>query len=206
MNVLIASLNKQVLKHLDDILEGACLKCGDATRLDEAIAKATKDSAIVCLDITSLGDDAIELVELYLKEHNGLKILALSSTPNLTEGTRLLELGVRGYVNSRLYDTHLKDAIRTIEEGNVWLYPDFIYSMVKVVSSKSNTQKSHTLDELTPKEKEIAILVLDGLSNKDIATSMNVSERTIKAHLSSIYNKFNVKDRIGFVLAMESKS
>lgn len=205
MSILLVSLNKQVLKHLLQILNNDADICGDMTELDSKIKIAADKNSIVCLDVSNCGDDVILSVKDFLSTYPNLKILALSSQPNITEGTQLLELGVRGYVNSRLYETHLIDAIKTIKDGSVWIYPDFIYSMVKIVSNKSNLKKSG-LDLLTSREKEVAKLALDGLSNKEIAMATGISERTVKAHLSNVYTKFNVKDRIGFVLAVEGKA
>ncbi|BCX79008.1 response regulator transcription factor [Campylobacter sp. 19-13652] len=204
MQILLVSTKKQILKHLNEILNNQAQECRDMSMLELAIFKAAKDNSIICMDVSSMGDDAIDTIEHYLAQYPTLRILALSQNPNLMEGSKLLEVGVKGYVNSRLYDTHLKDAIKAISDGNVWVYPEFIYSMVKMVSKKTNPQKTN-LDILTPKEKDVANLVLDGLSNKQIAQTTGVSERTVKAHISSIYSKFNVKDRIGFVIAMEDK-
>lgn len=205
MQILLISTKKQILKHLNEILDNQAKECKDMSMLDLAILKAAKDNAIVCMDVSNIGNEAVDIVRHYLNQYPSLRILALSQNPNLMEGSKLLEVGVKGYVNSRLYDIHLKDAIKTIYDGNVWVYPEFIYSMVKMVSKNTNSQKA-SLDILTPKEQDVAKLVLDGLSNKQIAQITGVSERTVKAHISSIYSKFNVKDRIGFVIAMEDKA
>lgn len=205
MQVLLVSTKKQILKHLNEILNNQAQECKDLDMLDVAISKAAKNNFIVCMDVSNMGDDALDTIQHYISEYPNLRILALSQNPNLMQGSRLLEIGVKGYVNSRLYDTHLKDAIKTIADGNVWVYPEFIYSMVKIVSKKTNQQTAN-LDILTPKEQDVAKLVLDGLSNKQIAETTGVSERTVKAHISNIYSKFNVKDRIGFVIAMEDKA
>lgn len=203
MKVLLASTNRSILRHLNAILDGGARLCYDMLFLDKEIESAANTNTIVCLDVSNLDGDPFLSVQDFMQDYPNLRILALSEYPNMQEGSRLLELGVRGYVNSRLYDTHLKDAIKAIEDGNVWLYPDFIYSMVKIVSKSSNLNKNG-FDELTEREKEVARLALDGLSNKEIALILDLSERTIKAHLSNIYAKFGVKDRIAFVLAMKN--
>lgn len=205
MEVLIVSEKKQILKHLSEILEEKAIKINNIFSLFDVIDKIGTKDIVVCLDVSSIQGDQVEVVKNILDLYPWLRILALSQDPNLIEGSKLLEAGVRGYVNSRLYDTHLKDAIRTISLGSVWIYPDFIYSMVKIVSQKNNNANAN-FDKLTLKEREVAKLVLDGLSNKQIAQALSISERTAKAHLTSIYSKMGVKDRLGFVLAMENSS
>lgn len=204
MQILLVSTKKQILKHLNDILDNKATQCSKLSDINTAIDEAATKGAIVCLDVSNVGKDSLALVKQILAKHEELKILALSQEPSLDEGSKFLEAGVKGYVNSRLYDTHLKDALETISNGNAWVYPEFIYSMVKLVAKKSNA-KNDVFNELTQREKEIAGFVLEGLSNKEVAEKTDVSERTVKAHLSNIYSKFGVKDRVGFVLAMENK-
>ncbi|QKG28815.1 response regulator transcription factor [Campylobacter sp. RM16187] len=133
------------------------------------------------------------------------KILVLSRDPNFTEGREYLVLGVKGYANAHMQEVHLNDAINSIVDGNIWLYPEFIQSMIVVMTKESPAVKStDVLEKLTVKERDIANFIYNGLTNQEIADVSNITLRTVKAHISSIFEKTGVKDRVNLVLLMRS--
>jgi len=132
-------------------------------------------------------------------------IFALTSAPNFQEGTHLLSLGVKGYGNIKMPKIKLKNALHVIHKGNIWLYPEFLQMMITSYSKNLHEVNQKELDLLSNREQEIANLVKKGLSNKEIATHSKISERTVKAHLSSIYEKLNIKDRVALVIKLSNK-
>jgi len=136
-----------------------------------------------------------------LKERPELKVLVLSDTPNFQEGQRLLHLGIKGYANTYIHLLHLHQAIELINSGNIWLYPSFMEELINATQQK-NTEKDRLLDLLTSREKETALQVASGKSNKEIAAQLNITERTVKAHLSSIYEKTKLSDRVSLALKL----
>lgn len=133
-----------------------------------------------------------------------VKVFALSLKPSFAEGTTLLRYGVKGYANIYLSAPVLGSAIEEIKNDNVWLYPEFVQEMIRrLTRTEKLATQENTLDELTPKEKEVALLVAQGLSNKEIGEELHVGETTIKSHLSSIYAKLDVKDRLALALLVQ---
>jgi transcriptional regulator, luxR family len=104
---------------------------------------------------------------------------------------------------------HFEDAFETISNGNIWLYPEFIQAMIgELTGSYINSEgekadKKADLFELSSREREIANLIYQGLTNNEISEKTGITLRTVKAHTTSIYSKLNVKDRIGLVLLMK---
>lgn len=138
------------------------------------------------------------LLELYPKT----KVLYLDDCPSFVNGNKLLPLGIKGYGNSRMSSLNLLQALEVINDGHIWLYPEFIQKLIQEsIASKSNP-KEVSLETLTKKEREIASLVAKGLSNKIIALKCDISESTVKAHIHAIFNKLEVNDRLSLALML----
>lgn len=162
---------------------------------------------VVCPDAKMIEPNVVVLSDPQtaseLLTHNpSLKVMALTEFPNFTQGQQLLQLGLKGYGNFYIHKTHLDQAIEMINSGNVWLYPSFMQELINHLPSVDSNRDA-ILDQLSAREKETAIEVAKGKSNKEIAHDLNITERTVKAHLSSIFEKTGLSDR--FTLAMKIK-
>ena len=137
-----------------------------------------------------------------LQEQPSARVMVLSDTPSYAEGSRLLPLGIRGYANSYIHKTHLDQALHAIASGNVWLYPEFMQELIhKATGSVATNEK--VLEKLTERERETALLVKEGLSNKEIASKLSITERTVKQHMSHIFEKLNVSDRLSLAMLLK---
>lgn len=135
------------------------------------------------------------------------KVLYLTGVPDFEEGKEALKLGARGYGNAYLQPAHLLQALETIQEGNLWLYPEFIAQMVRQIAEAGSglppqEGAREVLELLTEREREVAGGLCMGLSNKEMAERYGITERTIKAHLGSIFRKLSVQDRVGLALKL----
>ncbi|MDA7816609.1 response regulator transcription factor [Sulfurimonas sp.] len=141
---------------------------------------------------------SIGIITYLLTDYKDLKILALTNNVNFLKGTELLQAGVQGYGNAYMHPTLLVQAIEVIISNNVWIYPELAQHLIKNITKQSlqTEQKDTKLNQLTQHEKECAILVSEGNSNKEIASLLNLQEITIKKHLSSVYKKLSIKNRI----------
>ena len=162
------------------------------------------DSFTLLLDLSIIKENQEYFFDL-TKELSACKgIFCLSSSPNFSEGTYLLSLGIKGYGNIHMAKSNLRDALNAIQKGSIWLYPEFLQMMITSFSKNLHTVNMKELDRLSKREQEIASLVKEGLSNKEIAKHSNITERTVKAHLSSIYEKLKVKDRVSLVIKLST--
>jgi len=132
-------------------------------------------------------------------------IFALTCCPNFTEGRSLLSFGIKGYGDLNMPKKNLRDTLYLIKKGNIWLYPEFLQTIITSFSKNLYEVNQEELDQLSNREQEIASLVREGLSNKEIATQAHITERTVKAHLSSIYEKLSIKDRVALVIKLNNK-
>ena len=159
-----------------------------------------KKNSLLILHIDSYDESVVELVKYLLKEFKELKILALSNNINYLEGVSILQSGVKGYGNVYMHSVLLQQAVDVIVSGNVWIYPELANHLIKNLTKNSNEDKLDRLDILSEHEKECAVLASDGNSNKEIAMLLNLQEITIKKHLSSVYKKLSLKNRIELAL------
>jgi len=138
-----------------------------------------------------------------LSKYNN-KIMVFSGHPSFEEGYKLLPLGIKAYANSLILGQTLKEIIEVVERGDAWLYPEFINQMIMNVAGMPTRNNEDILKKLSERETQIALYVSQGLSNKIIAQNADITERTVKAHLSSIFQKLQIKDRLALALLINS--
>ncbi|MDD2896106.1 MAG: LuxR C-terminal-related transcriptional regulator [Aliarcobacter sp.] len=160
--------------------------------------EAKKESVIIIMNIEECEDDFSLLSSLI--EQNAY-LMILDSTPNYEKGKQLIFLGIKCYGNLMMDDIHLKEAISSVSDGNVWLYPEFINETVQRMRYEANPNAiDEKLKSLSNREKEVAMLVLKKLSYLEISEQLDITIRTVKAHTKNIYEKFNVSNRLAFLL------
>lgn len=132
--------------------------------------------------------------------------VVLSSTPNDSEAMQVFQQGATGYCHVLAAAAQLKEIALVVGHGGYWLGADFIGKLVSYsVRQLQDTETAcagAVFDELTSREQMVASLVARGATNKEIAASLGVTERTVKAHLSSIFTKSGARDRVHLVLML----
>ena len=132
------------------------------------------------------------------------RIFLLSDEPNEEEGLTFLKLGIVGYANTYISSERLSEAVRVITGGAVWLGQKVMQRLIldsyARAKEKAVSNSEKILGSLTKREREIANLVAHGQSNLEIAADLNITERTVKAHLSSVYEKTKTGSRLNLAL------
>jgi len=147
------------------------------------------------------------------KQRGNSKVFILSDRPDDREGLACLKLGSVGYANSYITPLRLKAAIEAVQSGLVWVGTTLMQYLIKglgpsedndaVTPAKNNEPTTILLAELSNRELQIARLVAEGLQNNEIGDQLEISERTVKAHLSSIYAKTKTKGRLSLALLLK---
>lgn len=153
----------------------------------------------------------------------GATVIVLSLTESREELLFALAAGARGYVHALAAGATLKAAATSVGNGGLWLGNDFISDLIKGINHVNGHQpgsgsrqaidnreaKATTnpaLDTLTSREREVCLLVASARSNKEVARELNITERTIKAHLSSAFVKLQIRDRVQLALLVNGQS
>ena len=99
---------------------------------------------------------------------------------------------------------HFNQMIQLLDNGQSWFPPQMLEQTFKLAHQTVNLSRQHSsLESLTAREKEIAMAVAEGNSNKQIAGKFAISERTVKTHLTNIFKKLELKDRVALVLHLK---
>lgn len=194
MQIICFSKNKKLKELYEDFLH---------VNSEDEIEKY--ENHLLLFDVDIVQNELEAFVSFYKNSVTCKYIFALSSKPNFLEGTQLLSFGVHGYGNLYMQPTHMLEALESIKKGEIWLYPHFVQQMIKSFAHKASLENTDMLQLLSPKEKDVANLVKEGLSNKDIANRLEITERTVKSHLTSIFEKLHVKDRLALALKLSTK-
>lgn len=162
------------------------------------IATADENSPdIVLVHVSSLGEEAVAVVTQVRAACTGAIIGVASDEPGLAELRRLAALDVRAYFNSYMADVHYLHLLATLREGECWFAPSLLRAMLDTTRESPDSPKPGlALDGLTVREREIARSVALGMNNKEIGRRFGITERTVKAHLTRIYGKLQVSDRL----------
>ena len=132
------------------------------------------------------------------------KVFLLSDLPSEEEGLTFLKLGIVGYANTYISPERLSEAVRVITSGAVWLGQKVMQRLILDSYARAREKEVYsaekTLGSLTKRERETANLVAQGQSNLEIASNLKITERTVKAHLSSIYEKTKTGSRLNLAL------
>jgi DNA-binding NarL/FixJ family response regulator len=166
---------------------------GEAISTDEVIAMI-KDIPVdvVILDISMPGIKAVEVIKRLGKSHPNIKVLVLTAHGDKGTIMSMLKAGAHGYILKEEDPYVVPDAIRSVMKGRNWVSPAVATLMMgKIRENKSESSSS----VLTERECEVIHLIADGLSTKDIASRINMAERTVEFHISNIYDKLGVNTR-----------
>jgi len=141
-----------------------------------------------------------------MEDYSNLKFMVLSGVPDFNQAQLFLQHGAMGYGNAMMHKSHINSAFQTLEEGKVWLYPDFITLLITQMQARKahDEMASHRLDVLSSREREVALLLNEGKSHLEISEKLEITVRTIKAHSAAIYEKLGVKDRLALSLLLHS--
>ena len=160
--------------------------------------------ALLWLDGARIGDREALASEARRALQVSPRVVVMSPAPAESEAFALLSLGVSGYCHLAATPNQLKEIASVVEEGGIWMPPDLLRRLVglsrRVVSPAPRDAAG--VSSLTEKEFAVASLVGGGASNREIAERLAMSERTVKSHLSSIFRKMDVRDRVQLALAM----
>jgi DNA-binding NarL/FixJ family response regulator len=207
--ILLATSNKKALaRWLAAIPENkAVLPVTSYSELCKAMESHPEPLAIVHFSLE--GISGIEDIKRLHGTFSNSKVMMLEDVPNESRGVELIKSGILGYGNTYLDPSMLSEAIKVIEMGEIWISKRIIQWLANHCNQEPSDIDLFNHDrlfrELTPSEISIMNYLLDGDSNKSIARKLGITERTVKAHLTSIYRKTGIKDRLHLVLAASGK-
>lgn len=142
------------------------------------------------------GIGGLDATETIVKDCPGIKIIILTQYENREYIRRALRIGARGYLLKRSVAEELKDAIRTVHAGRRYLHPSVADELVDLVTAgRSVDDMANDYDRLTPREKQVFTLLVEGKTSREISTYLTISLKTAMTHRTNVMEKLNLHSR-----------
>jgi DNA-binding NarL/FixJ family response regulator len=155
------------------------------------------------LHLSSLEQDCY----YWLKHHASGQSIAAAVCSNLPDVGGMLEcvrLGARGYCNSHMAALHYRQMLDMLANGQSWFPPALLAEAFRLAQQAVQAPRQQVrIESLTSRENQIAGYVAAGMSNRKIAELLEISEPTVKSHLTHIFRKLQLRDRIALVLLLK---
>ena len=180
---------------------------GEASDGTSALAQAKAlHPDVILMDVRMPGMNGIEATERIARECPGTRVLILTTFDLDEYAFAGLRAGASGFLLKDTRPAELAEAIRTVASGEAVVSPRITQRMLEMFASSlpnSGTPAQASdprIDSLTPREKEILVLMSQGMSNAEIAEHLVVSATTVKTHVGNVLAKLDVRDRVQAVV------
>jgi two-component system, NarL family, response regulator LiaR len=165
---------------------------GEAGGGEAAVAAAASEMPdVVLMDLVMPDGDGVAAIRALTGAAPGARVLVLSSFADDERIFAAMQAGAAGYLLKDVDPDALAEAIREIHRGRPVLHPDVAARLMRRVADPAGP----AAEALTPREREVLRLVVEGYANKQIARRLAITEKTVKTHVSSILQKLGVADR-----------
>ena len=178
---------------------------GEAGSVREAADVISREQPdIVVLDLDLKDESGLDLMPLVKAEGDGPRILVLTGVRDPDVHRQCVKLGAKGLVQKELAPEVLIKAIRKVHSGEIWFDRTMMSSVLNEVISRREGKDADPevakIASLTEREREVVGLVCKGMKNKQIAEHLFISDTTVRHHLTSIFSKLEVSDRLELVI------
>jgi DNA-binding NarL/FixJ family response regulator len=188
-------LRTTIQRGLPQNYKNSCYKT--LAELLKAISNEQPELILCHSDMLSDNEVALSSIKLI----TSARILLIGPPQNMNEQITALKHGARGYFDTSSSLDKLNDALYSVLRGEVWVKRDVIAELIDGFSKPNiSDEQQALLAQLTPKELDVAQQVSHGATNKMIAKQMDISERTVKAHLTAIFQKLDISDRLALAI------
>ena len=175
---------------------------GKASNRSEALAlAASKKPNVILLEIDLGGEDGLDFLPELRETARNARVLILTGVKEIETHRRAARMGAAGLVLKEHTGDVLLKAIKKVHQGEVWLDRSMMSILLNEMTAPDNVDPDTLrIAGLTEREQGVIALIAEGLKNKQIAERLFISETTVTHHLSSIFSKLGVSDRLELVI------
>ncbi|HNW07790.1 MAG TPA: response regulator transcription factor [Verrucomicrobiota bacterium] len=198
IKVLVADDHPVVRKGLQSCLSraGRLRLVGEAADGDEALRKARElQPDVVLMDISMPGMNGLMVTEMLRKELPQVKVLVVSVQRNKDAIFRVIQAGAHGYVSKEAPSEEVIRAIESVHGGEPYFSEEIARAALYEFINSGGRKEPFA--QLTPREREVLVLIAEGKSNKEIADQLNIGVRTIETHRERIMRRLNIHSVAG---------
>lgn len=200
MKILIADDHNLFLQGLELVLKNNFPKseitsCSSYTEIMEILSR-NKNFDLIITDLAMPGADSLSGIERINKEVSDIPLVILSAVFDQKIIQKTLDMGVSGYISKASSASEITEAINTVLAGGIYVPKDMLENNEKLFQSLvEKSSETFDSDILSTRQLEVLTLIASGLSNKQIAYELHLSEGTVKFYITAILKKLNVYNR-----------
>lgn len=205
-DIFVSNLSKRISHWVDAFPESKIVK--DLSKAAQKLNGATADVGVFWLHVNEEQPERLNsMVASILSQFQSAKVVVLANTPNQADCFSALSAGAVGYAHAYSPSAMLVEIKTVIGHGGLWLGPELLQRLIESSTKLVGNQPAYVdglLAQLTSREREVAVEVAKGLSNKEVAKRLNITERTVKAHLAATFERLGAKDRLQLALMLNT--
>lgn len=160
-----------------------------------AALAAEPDIDLVLLDLHMPGSKGLSGLAALRGQHPAVAVLVVSAHDEARIVRRVLDHGAAGFIPKSASTAQIGEAIRSVLDCGVWLPPDLAAAVAALPVDPVDTDLAGRLARLTEQQSRVLAFLAEGLLNKQIADRLSIQERTVKAHVTAIFEKLGVRNR-----------
>jgi DNA-binding NarL/FixJ family response regulator len=178
-------------------LEGMVEVCGEAESVEEAVGVILREKPdVVLLDVHMPGGGGVEVIRQVARDRPAQRFLALSVSDAAEDVIAVIRAGARGYVTKSISGEELASAIGRIRDGDAVFSPRLAGFVLDAFKGEiPEAEADPELDQLTLREREVLRLIARGYLYKEIALRLDISPKTVEAHVSAVLRKLQLSNR-----------
>ena len=196
VKIMIADDHSMIREGLKNLLEldGDIQVIAEAVDGEDCLEKLQLVKPdVLLLDINMPKKNGLEVLKCLKSRRSKLKVLVLTVHNETEYLMKAVDIGVNGYVLKDSESAELKKAIFTVADGETYIQPSLIPALnAKMIETNKDAEK---IKSLTKRELDVLKLLAVGMFNKEVGKRLEISERTVKNHVSNIFKKLGVTDR-----------
>lgn len=207
MRVLVLSQSPSYQRYLDKVFVGD-VQCYFFSSIVELNHNSVKDISAILIHEPSFHEEIEKVLTQLEKLLLSIPYGVAADHPVLEDMLRFSGRGASSYFNSYMADIHYRQMLQFITSNQHWYIPGLLKSALHIASDvlASKTTVDAVLNKLTKRERDIALRVGSGQNNREIAEQCHITERTVKAHLTKIFKKTGVSDRVSLAILINITS
>ena len=178
-------------------LEGLVDVRADAGSVEQAVAAILREKPdVVLLDVHMPGGGGVEVIRQAARDRPGQRFLALSVSDAAEDVIAVIRAGARGYVTKSISGEELAAAVERVRAGDAVFSPRLAGFVLDTFQGQiPEAEVDPELDLLTPREREVLRLIARGYLYKEIALQLDISPKTVEAHVSAVLRKLQLSNR-----------
>lgn len=171
---------------------------GEATTGEEVLRVVEETHPdVVLMDLSMPGMDGLEATRRLIEKGSSARVLIMTMHEDSELMKECLRVGASGFIIKRAAESELVDAVYAVSRGIIYIHPSMMNSLVTPEAPKKT--RTERVSDLSAREVDVLRLIVKGYSNREIASTLSISIRTVETHRANIMEKLNLHSRVDLV-------